>query len=77
MLQTIVTLLDHGADILTRNQQGDTALHAIIRAEYDKENKMVATERQECVLALLAYGRYDPNCRSKGGMTPSHLAANV
>ena len=37
----------------------------------------MATERQECVLALLAYGGYDPNCRTKGGMTPSHLAACV
>ena len=52
-------------------------MHAVIRAEYDKENKTITTERQECVLALLAYGGYDPNCRSKGGMTPLHLAANV
>jgi len=63
---------------LTANYQGDTPLHAVIRAEYNKEDKLVAEERQNCVLTLLAYANCDPNCRNlKDGATPSHVAAQV
>ena len=71
-------LLEFGADVLTTNHQGDTPLHAVIRAEYNKENKSVAEERQNCVLTLLAYANCDPNSRNlKDGATPSHVAVQV
>ena len=78
LLQTIEVLLEFGADILTSNNRGDLPLHAIIRAEYNHENKLAAKDRQNCVLVLLAYANCDPNCRNlKDGATPLHVAAQV
>lgn len=51
------------------NEHGDTLLHAIVRRK-DKY-------RQECLLALLVYGRCDVDGGNMQGFTPLHIAAEV
>ena len=51
------------------NENGDTLLHAIVRRK-DKY-------RQECLLALLVYGRCDIDGGNTQGFTPLHIAVEV
>ena len=86
----IKCLLDKNADPSAKNSERDTPLHAIINqqaftgaysqkdsAKVAKNWKKAAQERVSCVVALLAYGRCDPNCQNREGMTPLHLAVEV
>jgi len=84
-MQTIIALIEGGADPHTRNQLGDTPLHTIIKTVHPikgdtwNEDKMkkAAMRKQSCLVSLLTYGNCDPNCRTRDGMTPLHLAVEV
>ena len=86
----IKCLLDRNADPSTRNSEYDTPLHTIFKqqafvgvsrqkdgAKIEKNLKETSQERFRCVIALLAYGRCDPNCQNREGITPLHLAVEV
>ena len=84
-VQTIIALIEGGANPHTRNQHGDTPLHSIIKtislaksgSWSEEKTKKVAAKKQSCLVALLTYGNCDPNCRAGNGMTPLHLAVEV
>ena len=83
-------LLDKKADPSTRNSEHDTPLHTIIKKQNSispstlrpstsvEENlKEAAQEKLNCIVALLALGKCNPDCQTRGGMTPLHLAVEV
>lgn len=84
--ETIITLLEGGADPQIRNQDGDTPLHTIIKTLHplkgdswsEDKLKRAAISKQKCIVTLLTYGNScDPNCTTGNGMTPLHLAVEA
>ena len=83
-------LLEKNADPSTRNSDHDAPLHAIIKrvgsidastqkasAGVEDKLKKASKEKLGCVVALLTHKKCSPNCKTKGGMTPLHLAVEV
>ena len=83
-------LLEKNADPSTRNSDHDAPLHAIIKrvgsidastqkasAGVEDKLKKASKEKLGCVVALLTHKKCNPNCKTKGGMTPLHLAVEV
>ena len=71
-VQTVVKIIEDGGNPECRNEINDTPLHSLVKAKFKDER-----EKQSCVLALLAYGDCDPDCKNADGKTALHLAVEV
>jgi len=68
-LEVARELLDRGASVNTRNNQGETPLHQVSRGQYRSEEGGVG------IVQLLLGRRANIDARDKGRTTPLHLAS--
>jgi len=71
-VQTVVKIIEEGGNPECRNKINDTPLHTLVKAQFKD-----VYVKQSCVLALLAYGDCDPDCKNADGKTALHLAVEV
>ncbi len=74
-LAIVKLLLELGADVMSRNEDGKTPLHGAVLQQYEKSDDYVPLAPGAELTKLLVKKGADVNARDKKGMTPLHAAA--